>query len=192
MDNSSGTRKRAAALGVAGGAVGVLLILAVIGLVVVYTGAYNVAATEEHSSLGRWAFDTTFHRSVQARSADLQPPSDLAAMTTRGAGEYKEMCQHCHGGPGVARDEWADGMRPRPPHLTQAAPEWNSEEVFWLVKHGAKMTGMPAFGATHDDATLWSIVALVRELPAMTPEQYAALGEQPSGEQPSAAAAHDH
>jgi mono/diheme cytochrome c family protein len=160
------------------GAVALLLVLAGVGLAVVYTGAYNVAATEEHSSFGRWAFDTTFHRSVRARAADIEPPSDLGAMVERGAGEYKAMCQHCHGGPGVDRDEWANGMRPNPPLLTEEAPEWEAKEVFWLVKHGAKMTGMPAFGPTHDEETLWGIVAMVKELPAMTPERYAALGEQ--------------
>lgn len=170
--------RKAFALGLAAGAAAVLLLCAAIGLIVVYTGAYNVAATEEHSSLGRWAFDTTFHRSVRTRAADIEPPANLTAMVGRGAGEYKQMCQHCHGGPGIDRDEWANGMRPRPPHLTEEAAEWEAKEVFWLVKHGAKMTGMPAFGATHDDQTLWSIAAMVKELPAMTPERYAAMGEQ--------------
>lgn len=124
------------------------------------------------------AFDTTFHRSVKARAADTEPPPNLTAMIERGASEYKEMCQHCHGGAGVDRDEWAQGMRPLPPYLNEEAPEWEAKEVFWLVKHGAKMTGMPAFGPTHDDETLWGIVAMVKELPAMTPERYAALGEQ--------------
>jgi mono/diheme cytochrome c family protein len=166
------------ALGLAAGALCLLLLLAAVGLGVVYTGAYNVAATEEHSSLGRWVFDTTFHRSVKARAAELEPPSNLGAMVERGAGEYKAMCQHCHGGPGVERDEWASGMRPRPPHLTESAAQWRPREVFWLAKHGAKMSGMPAFGPTHDDEALWSIAAMVKELPAMTPERYAALGHE--------------
>ena len=97
-------------------------------------------------------------------------------MIEAGAGEYKETCQHCHAGPGVERAGWASGMRPRPPHLAEAAAEWSLAEVFWLARHGVKMTGMPAFGPTHDDRTLWSIAAFVKELPAMTPERYAALG----------------
>lgn len=73
-------------------------------------------------------------------------------------------------GPGVDREQWANGMRPKTPPLTEEAPEWEAKEVFWLVKHGAKMTGMPAFGPTHDEETLWGIVAMVKELPAMTPD----------------------
>lgn len=93
-----------------------------------------------------------------------------------GASSYKSTCQHCHAGPGIERSPWASGMRPRPPHLTEAAAEWEPEEVFWIVKHGVKMSGMPAFGPTHDDQMLWNIVAFVKELPAMTPARYAALG----------------
>ena len=45
-------------------------------------------------------------------------------------------------------------------------------EQFWIVKHGVKMTGMPAWGVTHDDELLWDVVAFVRKLPELTPEQY--------------------
>jgi mono/diheme cytochrome c family protein len=156
-----------------------LAAIGVVGLLVVYTGAFNIAASEEHTSFVRWAFDTTFRNSVEARSADIVPPDGLTpAMVADGASEYKAMCQHCHGGPGVKRDEWARGLLPHPPQLTQAAEQWRPREVFWLVKHGVKMTGMPAFGPTHHDRTLWNIVALVKELPAMTAEHYASLGEQ--------------
>ena len=170
------------ALGVVVGAAAVLLLLGLGGLTVVYSGAFNVAATEEHLSFTRWAFDTTFHNSVERRAAEIAAPESLTpAMAEAGAGEYKSMCQHCHAGPGVERAEWASGMRPKPPHLTEAASHWKPEEVFWLVKHGAKMTGMPAFGPTHDDQTLWNIVAFVKELPAMTPERYAELGGEHYG-----------
>lgn len=97
-------------------------------------------------------------------------------MVERGASEYKQMCQHCHGGVGVDPDKWTSGMRSRSPLLTEEAAEWEAKEVFWLIKHGAKLTGMPAFGPTHDDETLWGIAAMVKELSAMTPERYTALG----------------
>lgn len=178
MDNS----KRTVGLAAAAGAVGVLALLGIIGLIVVYTGAFNVAATEEHASFTRWAFDTTFHNSVESRAADIAVPESLSPdMVKAGAGSYKSMCQHCHAGPGVERSAWASGMRPRPPHLAEAAAEWKPEEIFWLVKHGVKMSGMPAFGPTHDDRALWSIAAFVKGLPAMTPEEYAALGDTDSG-----------
>lgn len=84
------------------------------------------------------------------------------------------MCEHCRGGPGATRAEWASGMRPRPPNPAEAAQHWELSEVFWIAKHGVKMTGMYAFGPTHDDRTLWGVAAFVKQLPAMTPEQYRA------------------
>lgn len=142
-----------------------------------YSGTYNIAATEEHASFTRWLFDTTFHSSVEGHADAAAAPEDITEqMLAAGAREYKETCQHCHAGPGIERAEWAAGMRPQPPHLNEAAAEWEMAEVFWLAKHGAKMTGMPAFGPTHDDETLWNVAAFVKELPAMTAEEYAAAG----------------
>lgn len=149
--------KKPLLVGIAAGVLAALALVAVIGLVVVYSGAYNVAATEEHMSTTRWAFDTTFHNSVERRAAEVAAPESFEPrMIEAGAGEYAAMCQHCHGSPGVERSDWASGMRPRPPYLAEAAAAWEPHEIFWLVKHGVKMTGMPAFGPTHDDRTLWN------------------------------------
>ena len=159
------------------GVTGALVLCGLVGLAVVYTGSYNIAATEEHASLTRWAFDTTKHTSVNRRADGVVAPDRFTEETiTDGATMYKDSCEHCHAGPGVERAGWASGMRPRPPHLAEAAAEWELAEVFWLSKHGIKMTGMPAFGPTHDDQTLWGVAAFVKELPAMTPEKYASLG----------------
>lgn len=169
-------------LGIAIGVMGVLAVAGIAGLTIAYTGAYNIAATEKHFSFTRWAFETTFHNSVEQRAAGVSSPEKLTPeMLQAGAAAYKAMCQHCHAGPGVDRSEWASGMRPRPPHLAEAATGWSPQEVFWIAKHGIKMTGMPAFGPTHEDKALWNIVAFVKELPAMTPERYASLGEGESG-----------
>lgn len=175
--------RRSIWLGALIGAVGLFVLAGIAGLVVVYSGAYNVAATEEHASFTRWAFDTSFRNSVESRAGGVLVPEQISAeMLATGAAEYKEYCQHCHSGPGVERAEWANGMRPRPPHLAEAAAEWEIEEVYWLVSHGVKMTGMPAFGPSHDAETIWGIAAFVKELPAMTPEAYAeAGGEEATG-----------
>ena len=174
-----GRGKRPGILGGAAGALGVAVLLGIIGLIVVYSGAYNVAATEDHASFVRWAFDTTFQNSVARRAPEPEQPLAITQEAlAAGASAYKSTCQHCHAGPGAERASWASGMRPRPPHLAEAAVRWKLSEVFWIAKHGVKMTGMPAFGPTHDDRTLWSIAAFVKQLPAMTPQEYAALGEE--------------
>ena len=171
------------------GALAAVLLALLIALLVVLTGGYNVAATERHNPIAGWALDTTFRNSVQGHGDGIAAPEFTPAMVAAGAGEYKAMCAHCHGGVGETRAEWAEGMRPKPPALAGAADEWTGAEVFWLVKHGAKMTGMPAFGPTHDDRALWNITAFVKAMPAMPAEKYAAYSAE-HGEQ--GAAGHSH
>ncbi|QIQ85258.1 cytochrome c [Erythrobacter sp.] len=156
------------------GAIGMLVLLLAIGLAVILTGAYNVAATDRHNPAVGWALDTAMHNGVEARAGDVGPPPQFTpAMIEAGAGEYKEYCAHCHGGVGAGKAGWAAGMRPHPPALARVADQWSEREIFWMVKHGVKMSGMPAFGPPHDDRTLWNIAAFVKAMPGMTAEQYA-------------------
>lgn len=161
----------------AGAAAGTLVVVGLVLLILIYTGAYNVSAVAGHSGVGRWALTTMMRNSVEAR-ADAQAPQFTPAMIRSGATEYKAMCQHCHGGPGVERAEWAKGIVPRPPNLAQAATEWEPGEIHWIVTNGIKMTAMPSFGPSHDAQAIWSVTAFVEQLPAMTPQEYAAF---PSG-----------
>ena len=173
MDNP----RRHLLAGIALGIAGTLLALFLIALAVAYSGAYNIAASEGHAAAVRWLVDTTMHHSVRARADADDARARLAAADLQaGAHEYKEMCEHCHGGPGVEPAGWSRGMLPRPPHMTEAATEWAPAEIAWIVGHGIKYTGMPAFGGTHDEQTLWNIAAFVDRLPAMTPDAYAAFG----------------
>lgn len=167
--------KRGMGFGIALGVAGTLLAALAVWLLTVYTGAYNVAATDPHTDVVRWTLDTTMHRSVEDRSSDITPPEQVSgeALST-GATIYANTCAHCHGAPGVERPPWATNMRPQPPRLTHAAAEWEAREVFWIVKHGIKMTGMPAFGPEHGDETLWGVAAFVKRLPAMTAQEYKA------------------
>lgn len=164
------------------GAIGALILLATAGLGVVWSGAYDVAATDPHNDIVAWAFETTMHNSVRSRAEDLPAPASFTEEQARnGFGAFDEMCVLCHGAPGVERTEWAKGMRPIPPPLAEEATRWNSAEIFWIVRHGLKMTGMPAMGPTHSDEDIWNIVAFVEQLPDMSPEDYARLREASGG-----------
>lgn len=159
---------------------GTLMLAALVLLILVHTGAYNVSAAAGHTAFGRWALTTMMRNSVEAR-ADAQAPRFTPAMIQAGATEYKAMCQHCHGGPGVTRAEWADGIVPRPPDLARAAAAWEPGAIHWIVTNGIKMTAMPSFGTSHDDETIWNITAFVEQLPAMTPQEYAAFASGSHG-----------
>ncbi len=158
-----------------GAALAVMLIAAGAWLGFVYSGFYNVAATEQHSSAVEWTLETISERSIERRAGVLPVPLPTDSATLLHAFEhYRLMCEVCHGGVGVDRSEIAEGLNPRPPRLARAAAGWSDEELFWITKNGIKATGMPAFGPTHSDTSLVEIVAIVRMLPHMTEDDYAA------------------
>jgi mono/diheme cytochrome c family protein len=157
------------------GALTTLLLIFLIGVAVAYSGVYDISASRGHTAGMRWFLDTTMQSSVRSHAGEADADQLARADATAGAAEYKAMCEQCHGGPGVDPAPFSRGMLPRPPHLTEAATEWEPAEVFWIVRHGVKYTGMPAFGEDHDDDTLWNIAAFVEDLPAMTPATYREL-----------------
>ena len=151
-------------------------LLALAAVVVIYAGVYNIAADVPHTHPVYWLLETIRGRSVPARSRDIVVPKDLddANRISKGAGQYAEMCSGCHLAPGMKRTEISRGLYPRAPELRHKT-DLTPAEQFWIVKHGVKMTGMPAWGVTHDDDLLWDVVAFLRKLPELTPEQYEAL-----------------
>jgi mono/diheme cytochrome c family protein len=159
-----------------GRVVGALALLTCAAVVAIYAGLYNVAADVPHTQPVYWLLDTIRQRSVIARARDLVVPNDLddANRISRGAGQYAEMCSGCHLAPGMKRTEVSRGLYPRAPELRHGS-DLTPAEQFWIVKHGVKMTGMPAWGITHNDELLWDVVAFVRKLPELTAEQYEAL-----------------
>ena len=144
-----------------------------IGLAYLYSGAYNVAATDEHAGLVRWALNTTQERSIRAH-ADERPiavPQDSAALR-RGFAAFEEMCVICHGAPGVERGWMGQGMNPTPPDLNEEAEEFSPQELHWILSNGIKMAGMPALSPTHGEEEILEIVAFLQHLPAMSEDEY--------------------
>lgn len=169
------------------GFVAAFVVLAIIGLFVMFTGAYDVAASSPHTAPVRWAINQTLEASIERQSDGLKAPEMTEDRLAEGAREYDEHCARCHGGPGVKADAWTRGMLPAPPSLSEVADEEGEElttkEAFWVIKHGIKMTGMPAFGASAKDDELWSIAAFVSKLPDVSAEQYASIHKAEGGEE---------
>lgn len=159
--------------------IGILIAIAAVGIAaaagLVYSGWYNVAASEPHTRVTRAVLDTVVKNSVEAHARNLRPPAMPPEMARIGASHYAENCVVCHGAPGLKRSELSRGLTPRPPELSEAATEWTPSELFWIIKYGIKMTGMPAWGVTHSDDELWPIVAFITQLPDMSAEQYEKL-----------------
>jgi mono/diheme cytochrome c family protein len=158
------------------GALGALLAIVAAVALVVFTGVYNFAADIPHTQPVYYLLEAARERSIELRAEGIAVPSDLAdpKRVESGAGQYAEMCAGCHLAPGMKRTEISRGLYPRAPELRRKRHSTPAED-FWVVKHGIKMTGMPAWGVTHDDEILWDVVAFLRKLPELTPDQYQSL-----------------
>jgi mono/diheme cytochrome c family protein len=137
-----------------------------------YLGSFNVAADEPHWDMTESVFAWIRDRSIAARASAV-PVRDLAdpELISEGAEHYVAMCAGCHLAPGMAETELRAGLYPKPPELT-APSDRDPRETFWIIKHGIKMSGMPAWGTTHDDDGIWGLVAFVRQLPTLEPAAY--------------------
>ena len=166
--------------GTCAGAIIVLVIVAaIVGLAAMYSGIISVAANYPDKAIVAWALSTTMDHSVQRHAAGIKVPAlDDPAMVQTGFGHYRGMCVGCHGAPGVEIGEMGRALNPEPPKLTEAAGDWKSNELFWIIKNGVRMSGMPAWGASHSDNEIWAIVAFARKLPSMKPAEYQALNRQ--------------
>ena len=156
-----------------------VLLLAILLLVAagvfVLSGAYNVGADAPHSKIVFTILDELRDRSIEHHLGGVRPPSDLGDPKRIAAGAvlYNEMCTGCHLGPGVERSELSQGLYPSAPELA-SGDNLSAAEQFWVIKHGVKLTAMPAWGKTHNDELIWDMVAFIRQLPKMNPQQYRA------------------
>ena len=152
-----------------------LLLAALAGAaLVIYTGVYNVSATRQHTQWVYSLLDTALRQSVRRQARDISPPPlDDAARIQRGAACFQANCVQCHGAPGVAAGDIGKSMQPVPGPLVNALQRWQPREIYWITRHGIKMSGMPAWEFRLQDNVLWDIVAFVNYLPELTPQAYA-------------------
>jgi mono/diheme cytochrome c family protein len=151
-----------------------ILVISVVGAAAfVRLGFYDISATDQHLAPTYWLLDTTMKYSVKRRGERIDVPDlDDAAKIARGVSLYRAHCEHCHGAPGVAPEPFALGMTPAPVPLVHTARAWPPAEVFWVVKEGIKMTGMPAWKFRMTDEDIWAVVAFLPAMARMTPQQY--------------------
>lgn len=149
------------------------------GALVLYGGFYNVASTRPHFQWVHSLLEIGMQQSVRRHARDIMPPASASPATiARGAGLYRDNCVVCHGAPGVAQGDIGQSMQPVPGPLADAARRWRPNELYWITRHGIKMSGMPAWEYHLSDQDIWTVVGFLVALPALSPGAYAALIEQ--------------
>lgn len=152
-----------------------ILMMAIAGFAgaFIYAGVYNIGADAPHSGFVYMTLEKFRDQAIAHHSRNIAVPADLNApkRIASGAGLYQEMCTGCHLGPGLEKSELSQGLYPSAPELASAT-DLSPQQQFWTIKHGVKLSAMPAWGKTHSDQLIWDMVAFIRTLPKMTPQQY--------------------
>jgi mono/diheme cytochrome c family protein len=141
----------------------------------VFSGIYNVSAMVPHWPITIEILEEARDQSISYHSKGIVAPLlNVSKMEEAGFNHFQYTCRLCHNAPGIAQNEFAQGLYPTPPDLASSDLhlEMNDAEIFWIIKNGLKMTGMPSFGVTHSDQEIWDIVAFVDRLPTLQPDQY--------------------
>lgn len=145
----------------------------VLAAIVVSLGLVPIAASSGHLPITAWILDFASSRSISTHSQTIEVPElDEPGLVRLGAASYQSNCQWCHGTPGQSRPQTTAHMTPRPPDLLETVSGYKSRELFYVVKHGIKFTGMPGWPSQVRDDEVWSVVAFLEKVPKMTPEDF--------------------
>jgi mono/diheme cytochrome c family protein len=149
-----------------------VVLFVVVVAAIIFSGVFNVAATWPDNAVVEWVLHTAMKRAVQTRAGAATRPPATDEEIRAGAHFYSDACVYCHGGPGKDPVDIGKGLNPEPPFLADVVGNWTTAQLFWIVKNGVRMTGMPSFGVSHKDEEIVNVVAFIQQLPKMTPEQY--------------------
>jgi mono/diheme cytochrome c family protein len=141
-----------------------------------------------HNQLSYWLLETLREQSIARAASDIRIPENLntSDRLLAGGADYNDMCAGCHLKPGKIESDFTLGLYPAPPNLTLMSDGHGHEHLgktddeslkrqFWIIKHGIKASGMPAWAPRHDDERIWDMVAFLQRLPKLTAEQYQIL-----------------
>lgn len=147
------------------------------GLAFMESGIYDVSASSGHNPLVAWVLHETYTQSLHRHAQNIVVPADLvsAENVRAGARLYNSTCVYCHGAPGRELSSIGQGILPLAPPLLDAHRRNNPKLMFWVIKNGVKMTGMPSFGKTQSDQTMWQLAAFLSKGRGISAQDYDAL-----------------
>ena len=166
------------------------IVIAVAAAVYFFGGFYNVAATQPDLPVVAWALEYVRAASIDRHATDTPPSSfnDPATVQTGARAFSTRGCVSCHGGPGAMWAKFSEGLQPDPPALKDVVKDMTPAQIFWVIRNGINMTGMPGFKlAEASDQELWTITAFVKKIPDVSEADYKAWtsgAAPPPGETP--------
>jgi mono/diheme cytochrome c family protein len=161
----------------------VFAVIAFIVAMLIYSrgGYMAVNADVTPSSVEHWVANSALDASVERQAPHVDNPVPKTdANLIDGVKLYSMNCAVCHGGLDRKRNKLGEAFYPPAPQILVRGlhdPEWH---IFFVVKHGVRLTGMPAWDKVMSDDDMWKITAFVKQInqlpPAVEQQRKQALG----------------
>jgi mono/diheme cytochrome c family protein len=129
------------------------------------------------------ALDAAVDRRAPETKNPLQPTDENL---TSGMKMYQQQCSSCHGDTLHHEGMLADALYPRAPQFMEDAPDMSEDQNFYILQHGIRYSGMPAWKQTFSDKQLWQITTFLSHMDKLPPAvsaqwQVSAKSNAPSG-----------
>jgi mono/diheme cytochrome c family protein len=152
------------------GAVLILAILLLAALAITRLGLMPVSADGSHSNLEARIMPAVLHASIVRHASGEANPVPLNEDTLKaGIDTYKAMCARCHSTPGGNPGVYGQSFYPPAPQLPAGMYPYTDAQLFWVIKHGIRNTGMPAWGGMLSDEEIWQLVSLLKNSQDLPP-----------------------
>ena len=155
------------------------LLAAAAGLVAA-SGLVDFSASNPPKWIEEKAVRFVLNRSIERHAPGKSNPlAGSRAETAAGLALYRAHCVGCHGAPGVDPTEEGASLNPPAPGLTLPQVQARSDgQLFWIVSHGIRMTGMPSFSPPRTEHEIWQLVTALRRLPDLSDAEQRAMGAE--------------
>lgn len=133
-------------------------------------GYIDFAADNPPSSIERHFAQAAVDASTDRHAPELKNPitpteENLAA----GAQLYLNHCAGCHGIPSNADTQFGRSFNPPVPPFFKDSPDMPENQNFYVIQHGTRWTGMPAWNKTLTEAQIWQIVTFLSHIEKLPP-----------------------
>lgn len=159
---------------------GVLIVEALIaGAVGLYVMRKGLSAKEPPLAAEVYLARTFRHLAVPSKYRDEKNPISLTPdILSKARAHFADHCASCHGNDGRGQTSMGRNLYPKAPDMAlRATQDMSDGEIFYTIKNGVRLTGMPGWGedTPEDDMASWHLVHFIRHLPKITPEEVAEM-----------------
>jgi mono/diheme cytochrome c family protein len=152
------------------GAAFTMALLFLSALIATKLGLMPVSADGTHSRLEARIMPAVLHAAIARHaSGDMNPVPLNEDNLKAGVDTYKAMCARCHSTPDGEASVYGQSFYPPAPTLPKGMAQYTDSQLFWLIKHGIRNTGMPAWGSMLSDEEIWQVVSLLKNSQDLPP-----------------------